>query len=164
MFQWLLSKDLTTRPDFQGLIFGLWKNGYLATYLTTVTKARRIILNPGLKDEAPQLEGRVQWRGDLSKSLVAFQISHVNAKDQMDYGLVLNFGPYKNSLSDSVGLEVKGKRRKNGNLFALNKYCFPARIDLLRMIAKGKVCKRFLVCAEYYAPFTPTKLVKLNHV
>ena len=117
VFEWALSKDLTSRPDFQGLVFGLWRNGYLATYLTTVTKERRIILNPGLKDEAPQLEGRVQWRGDLSKSLAAFQISQVNAKDQMDYGLVLNFGPYRNSPSDSVRLEVKGKRRKNANIF-----------------------------------------------
>ena len=116
LFQWVLSKDLTSRPDFQGLVFGLWKNGYLATYLITVTTARRIILNPGLIDEAPQLEGRVQWRGDLSKSLAAFQISQVNAKDQMDYGLGLNFGPYRNSLSDSIRLEVKGKRRREGNM------------------------------------------------
>ena len=133
LFQWVLSKDLTSRPDFQGLVFGLWKNGYLATYLITVTKARRIILNPDLKDEAPQLEGRVQWKGDLSKSFAAFQISQLSAKDQMDYGLVLNFGPYRNSLSDSVKLEVKGKRRKNGNIFTLKKTSiFPARLKLLR--------------------------------
>lgn len=160
VFQWVLSKDLTSRNDFQGLVFGLWKNGYLATYLTTVTKARGIFYNPSLKDEAPQLEGRVQWRGDLSKSLAAFQISQVSAKDQMDYGLVLNFGPYGNSLSDSARLEVKGKRRKYGNLSTLNKYYFPVRIDLLRMTAKGKVCNCFLVCTEYYTPFTPTKLVQ----
>ena len=127
VFQWFLSKDLTSRPDFEGLVFGLWRNGYLATYLTTVTKERRIILNPGLKDEAQQLEGRVQWRGDLSKSLAAFQISQVNAKDQMDYGLVLNFGPYRNSLSDSVRLEVKGKRRNNANTFTSNNYYFPGK-------------------------------------
>ena len=145
VFQWVLSKDLTSRPDFQELVFGLWKNGYLATYLTTVTKARRIILNPGLKDEAPQLEGRVQWRGDFSKSLAAFQISQVNTKDQMDYGLVLYFGPYRNSLSDSIRLEVKGKKRKNRNICALNEYYFPVRLDLLRMITKGKLCKRFLL-------------------
>ncbi|KAJ7381384.1 hypothetical protein OS493_001518 [Desmophyllum pertusum] len=107
LFQWTISKDLTSRPDFKGLVFGLWKNGYLATYLTTVTSTKRVILNPGLKDEAPQLDGRVQWKGDLSKSLAAFQISHVSAHDQMDYGLLLNFGPYKKSLSDSVRLEVK---------------------------------------------------------
>lgn len=112
LFQWTISKDLTSRPDFKGLVFGLWKNGYLATYLTTVTSTKRVILNPGLKDEAPQLDGRVQWKGDLSKSLAAFQISHVSAHDQMDYGLLLNFGPYKKSLSDSVRLEVKGKREK----------------------------------------------------
>ena len=129
LFQWVLSKDLTSRPDFQGLVFGLWKNGYLATYLTTVTKAKSIILNPDLKDEAPQLEGRVQWKGDLSKSLAAFQISQVSEKDQMDYGLVLNFGPYRNSLSDSVRLEVKGKERKNGNIFTLKKTVF-SRQDL----------------------------------
>ena len=162
LFQWVLSKDLTSRPDFQGLVFGLWKNGYLAIYLITVTKARRIILNPGLKDEAPQLDGRVQWKGDLSKSLAAFQISQVNAKDQMDYGIVLDFGPYRNSLSDSIRLEVKGKRRRNGNIFTLKKIViFPARLKLLRMIEKGKVCMRFLVRTEYYTATTP---VKLNNV
>lgn len=144
VFQWVLSKDLTSRPDFQGLVFGLWKNGYLATYLTTVTKARRIILNPGLKDEAPHLEGRVQWRGDLSKSLAAFQISQVNAKDQMDYGLVLNFGPYRNSLSDSVRLEVKGKRRKNGNIFTLNKYYFTGKTWITTNDSKRKRLQAFL--------------------
>lgn len=138
VFQWILSKDLTSRPDFQGLVFGLWKNGFLATYITTVTKAKRIILNPDLKDEAPQLEGRVQWRGDLSKSLAAFQISQVYAKDQMDYGLVLNFGPYRNPLSDTVRLEVKGKRLKSANVFTLNKYFkFPVRLELLT-VAKEK--------------------------
>ncbi|XP_078379886.1 uncharacterized protein LOC144662814 isoform X1 [Oculina patagonica] len=109
LFQWTLSTNVTSRPDYQGLVFGLWRNGYLATYITTVTRTNRIISNPGLKDEAPQLDGRVQWKGDLSKSFAAFQISHVSAKDQMDYGLVLNFGPYKNSLSDSVRLEVRAK-------------------------------------------------------
>ena len=94
-----------------------------------MTKAKSIILNPDLKDEAPRLEGRVQWKGDLSKSLAAFQISQVNAKDQMDYGLVLNFGPYRNSLSDSVRLEDKGKERKNGNIFTLKKTVF-SRQDL----------------------------------
>ena len=111
LFQWTLDKDVTSQPNFEGLVFGLWKNGYLATYITTVTRTNRIISNPELKEEAPQIDGRVQWKGDLSKSLAAFQISRVSAEDQMDYGLVLNFGPYKNSLSDSVRLEVKGKRQ-----------------------------------------------------
>ena len=109
-FQWTLSKNLTSRPDFKGLVFGLWKNGYLATYITTVTRKEEIIPNPDLKVEAPQLDGRVQWKGDLSKSLAAFQISDVSLQDQMDYGLLLNFGPFRNSPSDSVRLEVKGKR------------------------------------------------------
>lgn len=124
LFQWTLNKDVTSQPDFEGLVFGLWKNGYLATYITTVTRTNRIISNPRLKEEAPQIDGRVQWKGDLSKSLAAFQISHVSEKDQMDYGLVLNFGPYKNSLSDSVRLEVKGKRQNSANAFTLKK-CFP---------------------------------------
>ena len=108
-FQWTVSENLTSRPDFEGLVFGLWKNGYLATYITTVTKNEQIIPNPGLKDEAPQFDGRVQWTGDLSKFLAAFQISHVSSEDQMDYGIVLNFGPYTDAPSDSVSLEVKGK-------------------------------------------------------
>ena len=111
MFQWSLSKDLTSQPEFQELVFGIWKNGYLATYITTVTKANRIISNPDLKHEAPQLDGRVRWKGDLSESLAAFQITHVSTEDQMDYGLVLNFGPYENSVSDSVRLEIKGKEK-----------------------------------------------------
>ena len=125
LFQWTLNKDVISQPDFEGLVFGLWKNGYLATYITTVTRTNRIISNPGLKEEAPQIDGRVQWKGDLSKSLAAFQISRVSEKDQMDYGLVLNFGPYKNSLSDSVRLEVKGKQQKSANAFTLKKM-FPS--------------------------------------
>ena len=109
VFHWALSDEVTSRPDFEGLVFGVWKNGYLATYITTVTRTKHIISNPGLQVEAPHLDGRVHWKGNLSKSVVAFQISHVSAKDEMDYGLVLNFGPYRNSLSDSVRLEVKGK-------------------------------------------------------
>ena len=107
-FQWTLSENLTSRPDFEGLVFGLWKNGYLATYITTVTRNERIIPNPGLEEEAPQFDGRVQWKGDLSKSLAAFQISQVSSEYQMDYGIVLNFGPYTDAPSDSVSLEVKG--------------------------------------------------------
>ena len=108
-FQWTLGENGTSRPDFKGLTFGLWKNGYLATYITTVTRNERVIPNPGLSAEAPQLDGRVQWKGDLSKSLAAFQISDVSSEDQMKYGLILNFGPYRNSPSDSISLEVKGK-------------------------------------------------------
>ena len=110
LFQWNLRENLTTQPDFEGLVFGIWRNGYLATYFTTVTRNEQVIPNPGLRDEAPQFDGRVQWRGDLSKSLVAFQISAVSFKDQMDYGLLLNFGPHRNSPSDSVSLKVEGKQ------------------------------------------------------
>ena len=110
-FQWTLGESVTSRPDFEGLVFGLWKKGYLATYITTVTRNERVIPNPGLKEEAPRLDGRVQWKGDLSKSLAAFQISDVSSEDQTDYGLILNFGPYRNAPSDSISLEVKGKCR-----------------------------------------------------
>ena len=111
LFQWNLKGNLTSQPDFKGVVFGVWRNGYLATYLTTVTKNEQVIQNPHLKKEAPQFFGRVQWRGDLSKSLAVFQIS---AKDQMDYGLLLNFGPYRNSPSDSVSLKVEGKQSTQG--------------------------------------------------
>lgn len=114
LFQWNLRENLTTQPDFQGLVFGIWRNGYLATYFTTVTRNEQVIPNPSLRDEALQFDGRVRWRGDLSKSLVAFQISAVSFKDQMDYGLLLNFGPYRNSPSDSVSLKVEGKQSTRG--------------------------------------------------
>ena len=114
LFQWNLTENLTTPPDFEGLVFGIWRDGYLATYFTTVTKNEQVIPNPDLKDEAPQFDGRVQWRGDLSKSHVVFQMSAVSFKDQMDYGLLLNFGPYGNSLSDSVRLKVEGKKSTRG--------------------------------------------------
>ena len=86
----------------------------MATYFTTVTRNEKVIPNPDLKDEAPQFAGRVQWRGDLSKSLVVFQISTVSSKDQMDYVLLLKFAPYGNSLSDSVSLKVEGKKSTRG--------------------------------------------------
>ena len=110
VLQWILDKDLTSRPDFQGLVFGLWRNGYIATYILTVTKAKRIISNPSLKDEAPHLDGRVQWKGDLSKSLAAFQISHVSAEDQTKYGLMIDFGALKESKTSFVSLQIQGNR------------------------------------------------------
>jgi len=108
LFQWTLKKRLTSQPDFRGVVFGIWKNGYVASYLLSVTKNERIVLNPGLKDEAPHLADRVQWKGDLSKSSAAFQISHVSAQDQMEYGLRLEYGALKGSQSDSLSLKVEG--------------------------------------------------------
>ena len=108
-FQWSLAENLTSLPDFQALVFGLWRHGFVATYITTVTRNGQVIPNPDLKKEAPRLDGRVQWKGNLSKSLVAFQISDVRIQDQTDYGLLLNFGPFRHSPTDSVRLEVEGK-------------------------------------------------------
>jgi len=108
LFQWTLKKGLTSQPDFRGVVFGVWKNGYVASYLLSVTKNGWIVLNPDLKDEAPHLAGRVQWKGDLFKSIAAFQISHVSAQDQMEYGLRLEYGTLKGSQSDSLGLKVEG--------------------------------------------------------
>lgn len=106
-FQWSLAENLTSLPDFQALVFGLWRHGFVATYITTVTRNGQVIPNPDLKKEAPRLDGRVQWKGNLSKSLVAFQISDVRIQDQTDYGLLLNFGPFRHSPTDSVRLEVE---------------------------------------------------------
>ena len=96
-------------PDFQALVFGLWRDGFVATYITTVTRNGRVIPNPDLNKEAPRFDGRVQWKGDLSKSLAAFQLSDVSIEDQTDYGLLLNFGSFRHSPTDSVRLEVEGK-------------------------------------------------------
>ena len=112
MFQWTLKKYLTSRPDFQGVVFGLWRNGYVASYILSVTKTGGIVTNPGLKDEAPSLDGRVQWKGDLSKSIAAFEISHISALDQMDYGMKLDFGEMKDSESDFLSLRVEGNLMK----------------------------------------------------
>ena len=73
-----------------------------------MTRTNRIISNPDLKHEAPQLDGQVQWTGDLSKSLAAFQVSHVSAIDQMDFGLLLDFGKLKNSEADFVSFLIEG--------------------------------------------------------
>ena len=110
MFQWNLKKRLTSRYDFQGVVFGLWKNGYVASYILSVTKNGGVITNPGLKEEAPSLVGRVQWKGDLSKSIAAFEISHISALDQMDYGMRLDFGEMKDSESDFLSLRVEGNQ------------------------------------------------------
>lgn len=108
VFQWTLSEDLTSRPDFKGLIFGICKNGYLTTYITTITKNWQIIWNPELKQEAPQLAGRMQWKGDFSKSLVAFQLSSVRTQDQMDYGVMLDFGALRGSETNFLRLQIEG--------------------------------------------------------
>ena len=91
------------------MVFGLWRNGHLATYITTVTRNEQVIPNPAIKEEAPQFVDRVKWKGDLSKSLAVFQISHVGSEDQMEFGIMLNFGPFRNLLSDSLRLEVQGE-------------------------------------------------------
>ena len=75
-----------------------------------MTKTKDIILNPGLKYEAPHLDGHVQWKGDLSKSLAAFQISHISQEDQMQYGLMIDFGALKDSKTSFVSLQIQGNR------------------------------------------------------
>ena len=55
------------------------------------------------------MAGRVQWKGDLSKSIAAFQISHISPSDQMDYGMRLEFGDMEDSASDFLSLRVEGK-------------------------------------------------------
>ena len=65
------------------------------------------------KEEAPQIDGRVQWKGDLSKSLAAFQISRVSAEDQMDYGLLLDFGALNDSEADFASLQIEGNLDKS---------------------------------------------------
>ena len=109
VFQWILEKQLTSRPDFQRVVFGVWKNGYVASYILSVTKNGGIFTNPSLKEEAPSLAGRVQWKGDLFKSIAAFQISHISALDQKDYGMRLEFDEMKDSESDFISLRVEGK-------------------------------------------------------
>jgi len=113
LFQWTLRKDLISQPDFRGVLFGVWKNGYVSSYLLSVTNNGWIVLNPGLKNETLHLAGRVQWKGDLSKSIAAFQISHVSAQDQMEYGLRLEFGALKRSQSDFLSLKVEAESVKS---------------------------------------------------
>ena len=112
LFQWTLNDDLTSRPDFEALVFGVWKNGYLAYYILSVAKNGKIVLNTGLNEQISFLAGRVQWRGDMSKSLAAFEISHIGVQDQMHYGLQLEFGALEKSESDFVRLEVECKSDK----------------------------------------------------
>lgn len=110
LFQWTLESRLTSRPDFQGMVFGVWRNGYVASNILSVTSKGGVFPNPDLKREAPSLEGRVQWKGDLSQSVAAFQITHIIAEDQMDYGLRLEFGALKEPESDFLSLRVEGNQ------------------------------------------------------
>lgn len=107
ILQWAVHENITSPSEFENLVFGLWRNGHLATYITTVTRNEQVIPNPAIKEEAPQFVDRVKWKGDLSKSLAVFQISHVGSEDQMEFGIMLNFGPFRNLLSDSLRLEVQ---------------------------------------------------------
>ncbi|XP_068732572.1 limbic system-associated membrane protein-like isoform X1 [Montipora capricornis] len=107
ILQWAVHENITTPSEFENLVFGLWRNGHLATYITTVTRNEQVIPNPAIKEEAPQFVDRVKWRGDLSKSLAVFQISDVGSEDQMEFGITLNFGPFRNLLSDSLRLEIQ---------------------------------------------------------
>ena len=40
---------------------------------------------------------------------MVFQISDVRSVDQMEFGIMLNFGPFRNMLSDSLRLEIQGE-------------------------------------------------------
>lgn len=100
------------QPAFKGLTFGLWKNGHLTTYIISLTKSGRIIPNPDLDDHLAFFGGRVQWIGNLTKSFAAFEVSQISARDQMDYGIQLHFGAFKDPVSDFVGLEVVGNYMK----------------------------------------------------
>ncbi|XP_068691316.1 uncharacterized protein [Montipora foliosa] len=107
LFQWILNKHRPSRADFQRLVFGIWRNGYLASYILSVTKDGEVIPNPGLRDEVPSLAERVQWIGDLAKSVASFQISQIEPEDQMDYGLRLEFATLRDSQSDFLSLRVE---------------------------------------------------------
>lgn len=111
LFQWSLNKHRPARHDFERLVFGIWRNGYLASYIISVTKDGEVIPNPGLRDEFPSLAERVQWKGDLAKSIAAFQISHIEPEDQMDYGLRLEFATLRDSHSDFLSLRVEAERK-----------------------------------------------------
>lgn len=110
VFIWGLREDLISQPAFKGLTFGLWKNGHLTTYIISLTKSGRIIPNPDLDDQLTFFAGRVQWIGNLTKSFAAFEVSQISARDQMDYGIQLHFGAFKDPVSDFVGLEVVAER------------------------------------------------------
>ncbi|XP_068732343.1 uncharacterized protein [Montipora capricornis] len=107
LFQWILNKHRPARHDFQRLVFGIWRNGYLSSYILSVTKDGEVIPNPSLRDEFPSLAERVQWKGDLAKSIAAFQVSQIEAEDQMDYGLRLEFFTLRDSQSDFLSLRVE---------------------------------------------------------
>ncbi|XP_068686392.1 uncharacterized protein [Montipora foliosa] len=111
LFQWILNKHRPARHDFERLVFGIWRNGYLASYIVSVTKDGKVIQNPNLRDEFPSLVERVQWKGDLAKSIAVFQISHVELEDQMHYGLRLEFAALRYSRSDFLSLRVEEKGR-----------------------------------------------------
>ena len=128
MFQWILNKHRPARHDFQRLVFGIWRNGYLSSYILSVTKDGEVIPNPSLRDEFPSLAERVQWKGDLAKSIAAFQISQIEPEDQMDYGLRLEFFTLRDSQSDFLSLRVEG----NGNMVKSNQNQeFPEGVQVL---------------------------------
>ncbi|CAH3192271.1 unnamed protein product, partial [Porites evermanni] len=110
VFIWGLREDLISQPAFKGLTFGFWKNGHLTTYIISLTKSGRIIPNPDLDDQLTFFAGRVQWIGNLTKSFAAFEVSQISARDQMDYGIELHFGAFKDPVSDFVRLEVVAER------------------------------------------------------
>ena len=112
VFIWGLREDLISQSAFKGLTFGLWKNGHLTTYIISLTKSGRIIPNPDLDDQLTFFAGRVQWIGNLTKSFAAFEVSQISARDQMDYGIQLHFGAFKDPVSDFVRLEVVGNYMK----------------------------------------------------
>lgn len=112
VFIWGLREDLISQPAFKGLTFGLWKNGHLTTYIISLTKSGRIIPNADLDDQLTFFAGRVQWIGNLTKSFAAFEVSQISARDQMDYGIQLHFGAFKDPVSDFVRLEVVGNYMK----------------------------------------------------
>ena len=82
----------------------------------TVTSNRNIIINPKLEEEGPEYNDRVHALLSTNKtnnytSIISVVLTDVNESHQKSYGCSLYFGPYKEPVGSSVGIDVQGKNQ-----------------------------------------------------
>lgn len=91
-FTWGYHLSHASRSRFSRVVFGVWKNGDVATPLLT-------ILNNG---SSVFYSNGIDWLGN--RSTASFKLHHVSTADDRWYGCKLDFGAF--SLKDSVKLVV----------------------------------------------------------
>ena len=104
-FQWTYEVADADKSNFGGINWGLTPS---ATFQHLVSVSLSGV--PDTSQAPARYKGRITWTGDLSKFVASFVLSNVTSRDEEEYGIRLDFGPFL-TLTDSVVLKVLGKCR-----------------------------------------------------